>query len=62
MAPYRWQLDARIRRAQALLIDTRVTLDEVAEVTGFADAVHFGRTFRQLTGTTPAAWRNDSRR
>ncbi len=59
MAPYRWQLDARIRRAQALLIDTRASLDEVAEATGFADAVHFGRTFRKLTGATPAAWRRD---
>lgn len=59
MAPYRWQLDARIRRAQALLIGSHATLDEVAEATGFADAVHFGRTFRKLTGTTPAAWRHD---
>jgi len=59
MAPYRWQLDARIRRAQALLIDTPASLDEVAAATGFADAVHFGRTFRKLTGATPAAWRHD---
>jgi AraC-like DNA-binding protein len=59
MAPYRWQLDARIRRAQALLIDTRASLEQVAEATGFADAVHFGRTFRKLTGATPAAWRHD---
>ena len=57
--PYRWQLDARIRRAQALLIDTNASLDDVAEATGFADAVHFGRTFRKLTGATPAAWRHD---
>lgn len=59
MAPYRWQLDARIRRAQAQLIDTRASLDQVAEANGFADAVHFGRTFRKLTGATPAAWRRD---
>jgi transcriptional regulator GlxA family with amidase domain len=59
MAPYRWQLDARIRRAQALLIDSRASLEDVAEATGFADAVHFGRTFRKLTGATPAAWRSD---
>ena len=59
MAPYRWQLDARIRRAQALLIDARGSLDQVAEATGFADAVHFGRTFRKLIGATPAAWRRD---
>ncbi|MFD1984007.1 helix-turn-helix domain-containing protein [Mesorhizobium newzealandense] len=59
MAPYHWQLDARIRRAQALLIDSRATLDQVAEATGFADAVHFGRTFRKLIGATPATWRRD---
>jgi AraC family transcriptional regulator len=59
MAPYRWQLDARIRRAQALLIGTSASLDDVAEATGFADAVHFGRTFRKLIGATPAAWRHD---
>lgn len=59
MAPYHWQLDARIRRAQALLIDTHASLEEVAEITGFADAVHFGRAFRKLTGVTPAAWRRD---
>ncbi|MDZ4367865.1 MAG: AraC family transcriptional regulator [Afipia sp.] len=57
MAPYQWQLDARIRRAQAQLLDTDASLDEVAEATGFADAVHFGRTFRKLTGAAPAAWR-----
>lgn len=59
MAPYRWQLDVRIRRAQALLLDTHASLDQVAETTGFADAVHFGRTFRKFTGATPAAWRQD---
>jgi transcriptional regulator GlxA family with amidase domain len=42
-----------------LLIDTRASLDQVAETTGFADAVHFGRTFRKITGATPAAWRRD---
>lgn len=59
LAPYRWQLDARIRRAQALLIDTDATLEQVAEATGFADAVHFGRTFKKLIGATPTVWRRD---
>ena len=59
MPPYRWQLNARVRRAQALLLDTSASLEDVAAITGFADAVHFGRTFRKLVGATPAAWRND---
>jgi AraC family transcriptional regulator len=57
MAPYRWQLGARVQRAQSLLLDTRASLEQVAEATGFADAVHFGKAFRKITGMTPAAWR-----
>jgi AraC family transcriptional regulator len=57
MAPYRWQLRARVQRAQSLLLDTRASLEQVAEATGFADAVHFGKAFRKITGMTPAAWR-----
>ena len=59
LAPYRWQLDARIRRAQSLMLDTDATLEQVAEATGFADAVHFGRTFKKLIGATPTVWRRD---
>jgi len=59
LAPYQWQLLARIERAKALLLDTRSSLEDVAEATGFADAVHFGRTFRKLAGATPSAWRRD---
>lgn len=59
VAPYQWQLQARIERAKSLLVGSVRSLEEVAEATGFADAVHFGRTFRKLTGATPAAWRAD---
>jgi transcriptional regulator GlxA family with amidase domain len=59
LAPYQWQLQARVERAKTLLLDTNRSLEVIAEATGFADAVHFGRTFRKLTGATPAAWRMD---
>jgi AraC family transcriptional regulator len=59
VSPYRWQLEERVRRAQALLLESSASLEEVAEATGFADAVHFGRTFRKQVGATPAAWRQD---
>lgn len=62
MAPYQWQLAARIRQAKGLMIDTQMTLPEVAEVTGFADGVHFGRTFRRLVGASPAAWRAEHKK
>ncbi|MCC2674500.1 MAG: AraC family transcriptional regulator [Ramlibacter sp.] len=59
LAPYQWQLQARVERAKDLLLNTNGCLEVVAEATGFADAVHFGRTFRKMTGATPAAWRMD---
>lgn len=59
LAPYRWQLQSRVDRAKHLLLNTNGGLGEVAAATGFADAVHFGRTFRKMTGATPAAWRTD---
>ena len=57
LAPYQWQLQARIERAQSLLLESTRSMEDIAEATGFADAVHFGRTFRKLIGATPSAWR-----
>ena len=62
LAPYQWQLAARIRRAQAMLVNSDSSLAEVAQATGFADTVHFGRTFRNLVGAPPGVWRSDSKR
>jgi len=62
MAPYQWQLDLRIRRAQSMLANSDASLGEIAQATGFADTVHFGRTFRKLVGVAPGAWRSDCRR
>ena len=59
VAPYQWQLQARVERAKDLMLNSCKSLEDVAEATGFADAVHFGRTFRKITGATPAAWRKD---
>jgi len=59
IAPYQWQLLARVKRAKELLLNTNGGLEHIAEATGFSDAVHFGRTFRKVTGTTPAAWRTN---
>lgn len=59
LAPYQWQLRARVEKAKDLLMNTNKCLEDIADTTGFADAVHFGRKFRQITGATPSAWRTD---
>jgi AraC family transcriptional regulator len=61
MPPHRWQLHARIRRAQELLLDTTLPLAEIALRTGFADQSHFTRTFQRHVGTSPGAWRRTRR-
>jgi AraC family transcriptional regulator len=46
----------RIRRAQALIIDTDIPLSGIALMTGFADQSHFTRRFRLHVGCTPATF------
>jgi AraC-like DNA-binding protein len=62
LSPYQWQLDARIKDAQDLLLGTSMTLEAVASATGFADAMHLIRFFKKKTRSTPAAWRRENGR
>jgi len=56
MPPYKWSLNARIKRAQELLLRCREPIAFIALQTGFADQSHFTRTFRRATGATPKDW------
>jgi AraC family transcriptional regulator len=47
----------RVEHACRLLSGSDAPLAEVALAAGFADQSHLTRTFRRLTGTTPAAFR-----
>ncbi|UQA59174.1 AraC family transcriptional regulator [Polyangium aurulentum] len=59
--PHRWQLNARIERAKELLLEGRLSLAEIALVTGFAEQSHFTRVFRGIVGTSPGAWQRARR-
>jgi transcriptional regulator GlxA family with amidase domain len=61
LPPHGWQLECRIRQAQALLSSGDASREEVAQVTGFAEAVHVGRRFRQIVVIAPATWRRTRR-
>lgn len=55
--PLQWQLAQRIVQAKRLLLESDLTVAEVAAQLGFSDQAHLTRAFRQIAGETPAAWR-----
>lgn len=55
--PLQWQLGKRIEQARAMLLETDLTIADIAAQLGFSDQAHLTKAFRQLAGETPAAWR-----
>lgn len=60
-SPYKWVLNARIKRAQELLLLGKDSIPSIAIQTGFADQSHFTKTFRRVTATTPKDWQQSKR-
>jgi transcriptional regulator GlxA family with amidase domain len=57
LPPYQWCLRNRVKRAQETLLNGSDSLADVAIQNGFADQSHFTKTFRRVTGATPANWK-----
>jgi len=54
---YRWIVERRMAEACSLLLETRQTVEQIANAVGYQDTAHFFHQFRQLHGTTPLVWR-----
>lgn len=59
--PHRYLLTRRVERATALLRETELPITEIAFQTGWASLGTFGRTFRDVTGESPGAFRTRER-
>jgi AraC family transcriptional regulator len=55
--PHRWLMEQRIEKAKQLLVDTTLSLAQIAQTCGFADQSHFTRVFAQLVQSSPGQWR-----
>lgn len=51
----------RIRKAQQLLIETNSSISEISELVGYEDITGFGRTFKQITHSSPLQYRKNNK-
>ena len=58
VTPYRFLLTIRLRNAKNLLSQTTLSIQEIAEATGFTDAKSFITNFKKETGMTPNRFRH----
>ena len=57
--PARYVQDRRIERASELLVSTEHSIDQVAELCGFANRYYFTRVFTQRMGLPPGRYRSE---
>ena len=56
--PYRYLLLYRIDRSKQLLLDTHMTVQEIADTCGFSSSKNYIAAFRSCTGLTPGKFRD----
>jgi AraC family transcriptional regulator, glycine betaine-responsive activator len=59
--PTKYYLDMRLRRARELLLQTAMSIMQVAVACGFQSPPHFSKCYRMLFGYTPSAERSTGR-
>jgi two-component system response regulator YesN len=51
-------MDARMKKAQELVVETNLQLGEIATRLGYANQNYFTKTFTKYFGVNPSTWRN----
>jgi transcriptional regulator GlxA family with amidase domain len=57
VTPHAYLTQKRVERAQEMLVQTGLSLAEIAFAVGFFDQGHLARHFRHMLGTTPREFR-----
>lgn len=55
-------MQARVDLAKRLLVNPRLTIEDVAEGAGFSDRSHFSKAFRRIAGVPPGEFQRRARR
>ncbi len=59
VSPKRYVIKKRIDKACALLLYSKISVNEIAELTGYSDRYHFSREFKKQKGVSPAKYRKE---
>jgi AraC-like DNA-binding protein len=57
--PQRWRLLRRVEHAKKLMLETDLTLTDIACECGFSEQSHFTHTFVKFVGKSPREWRHE---
>ena len=58
-SPHSYVIRRRIELAQRLMLNSNLSLSQIAVDCGMADQAHFCKLVRRFVGVTPNAWRRD---
>ncbi|MBH5318401.1 AraC family transcriptional regulator [Paenibacillus sp. GSMTC-2017] len=61
MGPIEYLIQVRMDHAQAMLVNTNVSLKSIAESVGYGDSYYFSRAFKKYSGVAPIYFRHNSR-
>jgi AraC-like DNA-binding protein len=61
-SPSHYLDEAKLERAKTFLATSKMTMKQVSYEAGYSTPSHFATKFRQLTGLTPSAFRQQARR
>ncbi|MFA5264210.1 MAG: AraC family transcriptional regulator [Opitutaceae bacterium] len=57
VGPKEFCIRVRMERAQQLLLESTMSIDQIASALGYADVFFFSRQFKQQFGMPPRRWR-----
>lgn len=61
VSPMNYVIDFRMRKAQELLLETNLSIAEVAEKAGYEDQFHFSKLFKRFCHWNPLKYRQNRR-
>ena len=61
LTPIAYLRNLRIEQAKRLLLHSKLSVEEIANQTGFTDDAYFIKTFKRLVGQTPSSFRREKK-